>query len=149
MAKFAPASAVTSNMHGMNGSRRTRRAVALLTAVLLFVCQTAVAAAACAGGIAAAASKPQTTPCHQGVDVADISIDETTPQVPAVPSACDAAKVLSQQIELPSIPLADLPSLALPSSQLPWHEVASIAPDSAANPCSSPPLTVLHCRFLN
>ena len=133
----------------MVGYKRTRRGLALLTAVLVFMCQTAAAAAACSHSFAAA-EDVGSAPCHHSMDAAgDAIAGETAPAVPAASSNCGAATALSQQVELPIFALTDLPPLALVLFQQPTNKVASVATHVSANPCSSPPLTLLHCRFLN
>ena len=127
----------------MKLSRFSRTIVAIGTAALLLLCQTAALAQAC---LMAPAPQSKTSaaamPCHTASDTAgDMS------RLPAAPSVCDASKALSEIAKVPVFALADIPVFVIAS-----HDVAprleSGIPRAAHAVCSSPPLAVLHCRFL-
>ena len=115
-----------------------RRLIALLTAVLLLLCQTSALAQFCAtaaGAESAAAAAP--APCH----------DDHSGSQPAAVSVCEASQALAENAK---VPVFDFPA---PVLVIALRDIAR-APQTDIHAavhavCSSPPLTVLHCRFLN
>jgi hypothetical protein len=131
-------------MRAMSFRRSSRSAIALLTALLLLLCQAAFAAQACAHspvGIDPAAAAP----CH-GSSETDHS---NVPSSPASTSVCEAGKAVGEATKVPVLALAELPVVAITYTQPQAHTIRSRAPDTIDAVCYSPPLSVLHCRFLN
>src|SRR5262245_2238294 len=123
----------------MNLSRLQKRLTALTTALLLTLCQLAFAAQACAHGVAAKEAATS-MPCHDM---------DSTPATPKPASVCDVPTPVGADISLPILSIADLPGLATGPLATGPIETASpyrYAIQAAYHP---PPLTVLHCRFLN
>ena len=139
----------SGNIAAVKLSRHRQRGVALLTAVLLLLCQTAFAAAACAhtAAVLASVGEAGALPCHE--NIAEAATSDSAPNAASAQSACDAPKAVSQLAAFPIIAIGDMPSLLLPKSVLHVVAVHQAAPVHDASPCSSPPFTVLHCRFLN
>ena len=129
-------------MNTLRLSRRSRVLVAWLAALVLVMCQTAFAAQACAADLARSSSTPSpAAPCHEAAD-ADSS-------VPArAPSGCEAAKVVSDPVKIPVFGISDMPAIIVAIYE-PVARVTSLAPQHVQAVCYSPPLTILHCRFLN
>jgi hypothetical protein len=122
-------------------SRSSRSFVASLTAVLLLLCQTAFAAQACAHAVRDAQPESIAAPCHEAAS------ENTGNRVPAA-SSCEATKALPDSAKVPVLDLADLPTMlmayeqaALPGTPSRIQYVQAV--------CHSPPLSILHCRFLN
>jgi hypothetical protein len=127
----------------MHLRRSTRAIIAVVTALLLLACQTAFAAQACAHGFASAESA-SATPCH------DMAGEESTPsQQTGASSDCEAAKAVVEAVKLPAFSVADLPVVALLHYETAVVAQASSRRSTTQAVCSSPPLTLLHCRFLN
>jgi hypothetical protein len=128
----------------MGLTRSSRALVALVTAVLLLLCQTAFAAQACAHIFSGGNSSGASAPCHEGAGNAD-----NAPQTPAAVSVCEAAKAVGQSVEVPLIAVTDLPSLPMaPYEAIPPRQTSPF-PHTAFAVCNSPPLSLLHCRLLN
>ena len=81
--------------------------------------------------------------------MADAAASDAVPNAPGSQSGCDAPKAVSQLAPFPIIAIGDMPSVLLPKAILYVAAVHQAAPVHDASPCSSPPFTVLHCRFLN
>jgi hypothetical protein len=133
-----------AKMRDMSVRHSSRSAVAFLTALLLLLCQAASAAQACVHAPVASdlAAAP---PCHN-VGENDHS---NTPSSPASASVCDAAKAVGEATKIPVLALAQLPVIAITYSQPPAQAMRSHAPDTIRAVGYSPPLSILHCRFLN
>src|SRR5687767_8853457 len=125
----------------MTGSRRPT--IALVTAILLLLCQTAFAAQACAHGMSAASAESASAPCHETADERGSPAKEA----PAS-SACEAATAVPDTVKLPLVAVTDLPSLPVVYVMRAPHSASQREPASLAV-CHSPPLSLLHCRFLN
>ena len=116
----------------------SRRLIALVTAVFLLLCQTAFAAQACAHGFAAVAGAAG-EPCHGASDE----------PVPSAGSSCEVSSAVAEPVKLPVLDAGDLRFVGLvvypaEATALALHDARALHP-----PCRAPPLTVLHCRFLN
>ena len=132
---------ISPKMNAMRLGRRARVFVAWLAALLLVMCQTAFAAQACAADLARPATTTTSAPCHEA-DHADSS-------VPAhAASACEATKAVADPVKLPAFSIADTPT-TLVAFPAPVAGKPSLAIQHVYALCHSPPLTVLHCRFLN
>jgi hypothetical protein len=130
-------------MNAMKLARPTRSVVALVTAIVLVLCQAVSAAQACA--YPAQSARAEVSPCHEG-HTPDL---HGAPEAPAPHSACDTAKAYSESVKIPVLSIADLPVLAVVYGELPRLSLASDATQAAHAVCYSPPLTLLHCRLLN
>ena len=124
--------------------RAIRRIVAIVTGVVLLSCQTVALARACTtdsvrDGTPVAAAMP----CHEAVEDAD-----TRSHPPAAPSVCDASNALPQTDKAPAFALPDIPVLVVAAHDA-MPPLQYGLPPAVHVVCSSPPLTVLHCRFLN
>jgi hypothetical protein len=115
--------------------------VALSTAVLLLLCQTAALAQSC---LMAPATQGKTSaasmPCHTA------SEGDTSHQ-PSTASMCDASIALAEIAKAGVFPLADIPVLVIATHDFVPRLYIGI-PRASQAVCSSPPLSVLHCRFL-
>jgi hypothetical protein len=123
----------------------SRSLVAWVTAILLLLCQTAFAAQACAHTAQAApAESLSATPCH------DQSGDSTTPtkQLPTA-STCESANALPDAANIPVFALTDLPSIVVAYEPFAARAGTAVRGQDVQAVCYSPPLSVLHCRFLN
>jgi hypothetical protein len=132
-------------MCAMALTRASRSLVALVTAILLLLCQTAFAAQACAhAAVPAPAQSPAAAPCH------DMSGGSTTPtkQLPTA-TACEAAKALPDVAKVPVFALHDLPSVLVAYEPFAAQARLGVHAEAAQAVCYSPPLSILHCRFLN
>ena len=114
-----------------------RRLIAVLTAVLLLLCQTSALAQLCAtaaGAESAPAAAP--APCHGD-----------SGSQPAAASACEASQALAENAK---VPVFDFPAPVLVIALRDIARTPQTDIHAAVHAvCSSPPLTVLHCRFLN
>jgi len=124
-------------------TRSTRSAVALVTALLLLFCQAAFAAQACAH-TAVLAQPAETAPCHGTSEHGN----DGAPATPAA-NACDAGKAVGDAAKVQVLTLAELPVAAIAYGEVVPQRVRSVAPSCANAVCYSPPLSILHCRFLN
>jgi hypothetical protein len=124
-------------------SRLQRKALALTTALLLALCQIAYAAQACAQGMAAL-EVTVAAPCHE-----TSGSEAGAPVSPKATSVCDAPGVVGADIGFPLLSVADLPALhpagVVMAPVRPYLQHCH-ALQTVGHP---PPLTVLHCRFLN
>ena len=115
--------------------------VAWIAALLLVLCQTAFAAQACAADFARPGTTAASAPCHDAAD--------TDSSVPAhAASACEATKAVADPVKLPAFSIADTPAIIV-AFHAPTAGNPSLAIQHVHAVCHSPPLTVLHCRFLN
>jgi hypothetical protein len=128
----------------MRLSRSSRSAVAICAAVLLLLCQVAFAAQACAHDFASAAPA-MAAPCHEAMGDAGGASDS-----PGAASICEAAKAVADTSKLPIADITDFPALTVAQVGIltPRWSTSSPRPTTTAV-CHSPPLTLLHCRFLN
>ena len=131
-------------MRTMLLTRSSRSFVATITAVLLLLCQTAFAAQACAHTLASSTPENSATaPCHEATG------DSTAPaQLPA-PTVCEAATALPDAAKVPVLALSDLPSIIVAYEPFASPGGPGARQQSVQAFCQSPPLSVLHCRFLN
>ena len=126
-------------------TRSSRSLVALVTAILLLLCQTAFAAQVCAHTLAPALPENSAAaPCHE------VSGESTTPtqQLPAS-SVCEAANALPDAAKVPVFALADLPSIVVAYEPFAARADTTARGQTVQAVCYSPPLSILHCRFLN
>ena len=132
-------------MRGMIRPRSSRSLVALVTAMLLLMCQTAFAAQACTHVFTSAAADAISAPCHETPS------ESASPerQAPAASTSCEVAKVLPDGSKLPVFALSDLDSVAVAYLDAPPALRTSRALQTVQAVCHSPPLSILHCRFLN
>ena len=122
-------------------TRSNRRGIALLAAILLVLCQAAFVAQAYAQ--VGAAADAVALPCHHASDDAD-----PAPSHEGVRPGCEAPAMTAEPVNVPLTALAALPSITLTAS--PPHVDGRFPGLQAYEPdCRPPPLTVLHCRFLN
>ena len=139
-----PGTAAARN-HGVTGTGASaaRRFVAFVTALLLLMCQTAVAAQACDHPVGSAYAADAQPPCHATDDAAHGGSHGTHAL-----SACDAAKAVGDAVKIPLADVTDLPALSaaiLPAQPLVLRTAFARAP---AVQCHPPPLNLLHCRML-
>src|SRR5690242_10802728 len=85
--------------------RSSRSFVALLTAVMLLLCQTAFAAQACAHTLTPAQPEGIAAPCHESAG------GDAGKQAPAASTNCDAATALPDVAKVPVIAVTDLPAV--------------------------------------
>ena len=127
-------------MRAMTLSRKSRVSVAWLAALLLVMCQTAFAAQACAADFARTGTTTAVAPCHETA--------EADSHVPArAPSGCEAAQAVSDPVKIPVFDVSDITTVTL-AVYPPAVAVSSLATRHVQAVCYSPPLTILHCRFL-
>jgi len=127
-------------MRPMKLSRLSRTIVALGTATLLLLCQTAAFAQACL--MSPTASAAAAMPCHtMSEEAGDVS------HQPGAPSVCDASKAVAEIAKVTVFALADIPVLVIATHDFVTRLDSGI-PRATQAVCSSPPLAVLHCRFL-
>jgi hypothetical protein len=126
-------------------TRTSRSLVALITAVLLLMCQTAFAAQACAHAFVAAAADVMSAPCHESSG----DSGSAEKDAPAAPTTCEVANALPDAGKLPVFALRDLPAVVVTYLRLADPQPAALALHSVQAVCHSPPLAILHCRFLN
>ena len=125
----------------MRLNRRPRVLVAWLAALLLVMCQTAFAAQACAADLARSSTTTAVAPCHEAAEA-----DSSIPLRAA--SACEATKAVADPAKIPVFGISDIPAVVVAIYE-PAAQAASLAPQHVHAVCYSPPLTILHCRFLN
>jgi hypothetical protein len=127
----------------MRLKRTARAVVAVITAILLSACQTAFAVHACADGTPSSLGASP-TPCH------DIGLDETGPaQKTAANTDCGAPLAVAEAAHVPTFGITDLPVVAIVRYATAVAAITSPPAETTQAVCSSPPLSVLHCRFLN
>ena len=118
-----------------------RAIVAFITALLLLLCQTAFAAQVCAHNVASqAASNELGAPCHDRAG--------DSPSDSSAAAGCEASKAVSEAVKIPAFAAIELPVFAVPRAEISVVSLA-FAPRLTQAVCSSPPLNLLHCRFLN
>ncbi|MDB5863629.1 MAG: hypothetical protein JWO70_1435 [Betaproteobacteria bacterium] len=112
--------------------------------MLLLLCQVAFAAQACAHSFASAAPA-MVAPCHEAMGDAGGATDS-----PGAASICEASKAVADGSRLPIADITDFPALTVAQVDIltPRWSTSSPGPTATAV-CHSPPLTLLHCRFLN
>jgi hypothetical protein len=127
-------------------TRSSRSLVALITALLLLMCQTAFAMRACAHTFVPATADTMSAPCHE------TSEGSSAPekQAPAASASCEVANALPDAAaKVPVVAIGDLPAVAVTYLQLPAPPRSARALQTVQAVCYSPPLSILHCRFLN
>lgn len=130
-------------MRRMVLSRSARSVIACVTALVLLLCQTAFAAQACVHPAAVApVEHGAAAPCHDPAGGAPAN------ELPA-PSACEAANAVPDAAKLPVLALSDLRATPVVYEQLAAGAGSTRNAQMAQAVCHSPPLSVLHCRFLN
>ena len=129
----------------MTLSRSSRSVVAVLAAIVMLLCQAAALAQACVTNqVERSDVTVAVSPCHGASEA-----DSTSGHQPAVPSTCEASQALAQADSVTIYPPADLAPLVVVAV-----DTASAArgfrsqQQALHNVCSSPPLAILHCRFL-
>ena len=125
----------------MRLGRRQRVLTAWLAALLLVMCQTAFAAQACASDLARSSTTSAAAPCHEAAEA-----DSSVPLRGA--GACEATKAVADPAKIPVFGISDMPAVIVAIYE-PAARVTSLAPRHVQAVCYSPPLTILHCRFLN
>ena len=123
-------------------TRSSRSFVALLTALMLLLCQTAFAAQACAHTLRPAQPEGITAPCHESGGA------DTGKQIPAT-TTCDAATALPDAAKVPVLAVTDLPAILVAYEPATAIGIQSGGAQRVQAVCHSPPLSILHCRFLN
>jgi hypothetical protein len=121
-------------------TRSNRRTIALITAILLLLCQTAFAAQACAQHVAVVDTA--SVSCHEIAE----SEDSTAPA--HRDSTCEAPALAAEPVNLPLASVTALPGLLLPPAAVSGIDAGASGVLAATTQCRAPPLTVLHCRFL-
>jgi hypothetical protein len=129
----------------MSSTRSSRARVALITAVLLFLCQAASAAQVCAHAYTVERASDAGMPCHGADGSADAGDGG---HAPAIPSGCDAPQAIGDAVKIPACSAAALPALFL-ASYLPHRIDSAWTQTHAFYAGCPPPLIRLHCRLLN
>jgi hypothetical protein len=132
-------------MRVMRLTRSSRSTVALLTAILLLLCQTAFAANACAHGGVAASIEAMSAPCHTPENGGSAPMHDA----PDASGGCAVSQALADPAKIPVLAATDLPAVVVAYPLAADAAVHARAPARVAAVCASPPLTILHCRFLN
>ena len=137
--------AASAKMRVMALSRSSRSFVTLTTAVLLVLCQTAIAAQVCAHtSLPATTENSAAAGCHQA------PADSNGPaEGPSTPTTCEASNALPDAAKVPVFAVGDLPTILVAYDLFallsrPAHGHQRVQPI-----CYSPPLSILHCRLLN
>jgi hypothetical protein len=123
--------------------RSNTRTIALVTALLLLLCQAAFAAQICAQQ--AAARVDGTGPsCHHAAD----SQDSTVPATATSGGGCEAPALTGHAVDMPLLAVTALPALLIYTEPMAAalgraRDVLALEPH-----CRPPPLSILHCRFL-
>jgi hypothetical protein len=120
-----------------------RSVVALIAALLLVLCQTAFAAQAYAHSPLPVQDSAAAAPCHEVAD------DGKAPSSPTSSATCEAGKALNDIPNVHVYALAELPAVDIAYASAAPRGAASRTSAHARAVCHSPPLSVLHCRFLN
>ena len=127
----------------MNMFRAAKRTVGVVTALLLLLCQTTALAEIClTTPVQDDAAARATMPCHGSADDANV-----LSHLPAAPSVCDASQAIAETANVPVLELPAVPILIIAARDVVTRFDTGITRPAHAV-CSSPPLTVLHCRFL-
>lgn len=134
-------------MWPMKLARSTKSLVALVTAIVLLLCQAASSAQACAHAITAKNTAVEVASCQEG-HAAEHYAGSDAP-VSQSQSACDNPKVYSDSFKVPVLSISDLPALQVVYLEPAGPALTSVATQVAQAVCYSPPLTLLHCRLLN
>lgn len=125
-------------------TRSSKRSIAVLAAMLLVLCQAAFIAQACAKA-GAAADMAAVVPCH--------SSDETHAPSPSgdhVRPGCEAPALTAEPVSVSFAALGAISAITTSLQTLHVAEDASSVSLRGQEPhCRPPPLTILHCRFLN
>jgi len=124
--------------------RSSRSAIALLTALLFLLCQTAVAAQARLDAVAGDRNGlHDAAPCHESTGSAEAPLAPV-----AISSCCDAPAAVTGDFKPAVVALSDLPVLTVAVQDIPLAPPLLIGPDTRAVCYSPPSLNLLHCRFL-
>ena len=128
----------------MKPCRSARSAIALLTALLFLLCQTAVAAQARIDAVSGGGDGVQdAAPCHETTGSADAPLAPV-----ATSSCCEAPAAFTGDFKPALVALTDLPVLTVPPQDMTLAPPFLIGPDTQAVCYSPPALNLLHCRFL-
>jgi hypothetical protein len=127
----------------MSLKRSTRSPLALITALLLLLCQTAFAAQACARSFANAQGDAPPACDESAGHAQDHRKSSST-----AADVCPSGKAIGAAAKVEVHSLTELPAITVSYSDAIAVVTASATPAVPAF-CHSPPLTVLHCRFLN
>lgn len=130
-------------MPRMRLSRAPRAVIALFTAVLLLLCQAAFALQVCHGN-AARQDISAAGPCQTGIDEGDFGS-----HLPKPPETCQVAKAFAEPLKIPVLATVDLPVMAVHYDERAIARQPQYRSHAIQAACHSPPLTLLHCRFLN
>jgi hypothetical protein len=141
--KFALAEGSSLNSARTMLRRSNSRMIALVTALLLLLCQAAFAAQICAQQVAAKAERPLSS-CHHAAE----SDDGSVPPADQSGGGCEAPALTGQHaVDLPILAVTALPALPI-DAQSPAPSFAGAPAALAFEPhCRPPPLSILHCRF--
>jgi hypothetical protein len=127
-------------------TRSSRSLVALITALLLLMCQSAFAMQACVHTFVPATVDTISAPCHETSEAP--SAPEKQPA--AASASCEVANALPDAAaKVPVFALSDLAAVPVTYLQLPAPPRSARALQTVQAVCYSPPLSILHCRFLN
>ena len=123
-------------------TRSSRSLVALLTALMLLLCQTAFAAQACAHTVMPEQPESVAMPCHESADgdAGEQGLASTT---------CDAGTALPDAAKVPLLAVTDLPAILVAYAPAAATAIRSVGAQRVQAVCHPPPLSILHCRFLN
>jgi hypothetical protein len=124
-------------------TRSSKRAIAVLAAMVLMLCQAAFIAQACAK--IGAAGEVAVSPCHATGDT-----NVPAPAGDHVRPGCEAPALTAEAVSVPFG--AGIFFVAVSISLQPFHisdGAPSIGLRGQKTHCRPPPFTILHCRFLN
>lgn len=133
-----------AKMRAMSLARSSRSVIALVTAFLLLLCQTAFAAQACAQTIMATGASSASAPCHESSGA-----DHGAPAGSAAVSGCEAGKAVGDGAKVQIIALADLPAVTVNYPDTTPRRALTEVAQVVHSVCHSPPLSILHCRLRN
>lgn len=125
--------------------RSSRRFIVGIAAVMMMLCQVAMAASACLPGVAQSNAGPVQESCHQ----ASAAADDGQMQEGACTSNCQSQHASFEFAKVQVYVTADLPLLmARVDSPAPRARFAALGEPSLAH-SASPPLPIVLCRLLN
>ena len=128
----------------MKLSRSSRSAIALLTALLFLLCQTAVAEQAWIDAVSGGHDGLQdAAPCHEHTGSAEAPLAPV-----AISSCCDAPAAVTGDFKPAVVAVTDLPVLTVVLQDIALAPPLVIGPDTQPVCYSPPSLNLLHCRFL-
>jgi hypothetical protein len=134
-------------MRAMRLSRSSRSVIALVTAVLLLLCQTAFAAQACGHGFVSDNASAVSAPCYEAMDDS-----QSVPKDPAALSDCDAPKAIAEAVKVQVLSITDFPALQLARYEPAPVRLAWLAPHAVHATqrtvlAAGPPKSILFCSF--